>query len=240
MNERRLSSVPRPAIALLGVGLALQLCWHGLRPGPEAAARHLPPPPSIETLRLSSLGDPIVFAKLLMLWLQAFDNPPGISIPFRDLNYVRVRTWLGHILALDPRAQYPLLAASRVYALVPIPAKQRLMLDFVYREFLEDPNHRWRWLADAALTAKHRLHDLPLALKYSRAITRYATGPEVPYWARDMTALVLEDLGEYQSARVLIGGLLASGMITDPHELRFLKQKLAELKKKADEKSTGR
>ena len=41
------------------------------------------------------------------------------------------------------------------------------MLEFVYREFLLDPNRRWPWLAHATVLAKHRLHDLPLALRYA-------------------------------------------------------------------------
>jgi hypothetical protein len=32
-----------------------------------------------------------------------------------------------------------------------------------------------------------------------------------------------------ESARIIIGGLLESGKITDPHELRFLNQKLETL-----------
>jgi len=240
MNERPLSTVPRPVVVLLAAGLCLQIAWHGARPGPVATAAALPPAPSAESLELSSLGDPIVLAKVLMLWLQAFDNPPGVSIPFRHLNYDRVEAWLDRILSLDPRAQYPLLAASRLYGYVPDPGKERKMADFVYRKFLQDPDRRWRWLAQVAIMAKHRLHDLPLALKYARAISEHATGPGVPFWARDMTALILEDMGELQSARVLIGGLLAGGQITDPHELRFLKQRLRELKKKSDENSTGR
>ncbi len=240
MRERRLSSVPRPVVAVLVVGLASQLLWHGVRPGPEAEPRALPRPPSTAALRVASLGEPIVLAKLLMLWLQSFDNQPGVSIPFRALDYERVEAWLERILALDPRAQYPLLAASRVYAAVPVEAKQRRMLDFVYRQFTADPNRRWRWLAHAALVARHRLDDPALALKYARAITERATAPEVPFWARDLTVLILEDMGELEAARVLVGGLLESGMIRDPSELRFLKRKLAELEARGDENSTRR
>jgi hypothetical protein len=168
-----------------------------------------------------------------MLWLQAFDNQPGISIPFRELDYARVEAWLARILDLDPRGQYPLLAASRLYGEVPVPEKQRPMLDFVHDRFLEDPDRRWPWLAHAAIVAKHRLGDLPLALRYARAVTDHATGPGVPAWARDMTILVLEDMGELEAARLLIGGLLDSGRVTDPHEARFLDRKLRELEGEA-------
>ena len=51
----------------------------------------------------------------------------------------------------------------------------------------------------------------------------------MPAWARDMSVVILEDMGELDAARFLIGGLIHSGRITDPHEIRFLEQKLGEL-----------
>ena len=232
--------MPVAALLLLAAGLAAQVAWHAWRPGPAARAEALPAPPGEAVLRVASLGEPVALARVLMLWLQAFDNQPGISIPFRDLDYGRVQGWLARILALDPRGQYPLLAASRLYGEVPVADKQRSMLEFVYERFLEDPDRRWPWLAHAAIMARHRLNDLPLALRYARAITERATGPGVPNWARDMSILVLEELGELEAARVLIGGLLESGRVNDPHEVRFLDGKLKDLETKAVEKSTGR
>ena len=55
-----------------------------------------------------------------------------------------------------------------------------------------------------------------------------------------MTVLVLEEMGELQAARLLIGGLLDSGRVTEPHEVRFLDGKLREMEAKSVEKSSGR
>lgn len=232
MAERRIRAVPRPVIGLLAVALLAQVAWHGMRADLEAVAQALPPAPPAATLRLAAFGDPIVLAKSLMLWLQAHDNQPGVSIPFRTLDYSRVQAWLDRILELDPKGQYPLLAASRVYGAVSDEERRRLMLEFVYQRFLEDPDRRWRWLAHAAIVAKHQLNDPGLALKYARAITDKARGPEVPAWARDMSVIVLEDMGELEDAKFLIGGLIHSGRVTDPHEIRFLERKLEELEEK--------
>jgi hypothetical protein len=164
-----------------------------------------------------------------MLYLQAFDYQSGSKVPYRDLDYGRLEAWLARILELDPRGQYPLLAASRLYAEVPLEAKQRSMLEFIYRQFLLDPDRRWPWLAHATAIAKHRLNDLPLALRYARAIQRYAVADSVPLWARQMEAFILEDLNELQTARLIIGGYLQSGTIKDPAELRFLDERLKQL-----------
>jgi hypothetical protein len=50
-----------------------------------------------------------------------------------------------------------------------------------------------------------------------------------------MEIYVLEDMGEIESAKILIGGLLESGAITDAHELQFLKDRLNRLERENDE-----
>jgi hypothetical protein len=117
---------------------------------------------------------------------------------------------------------------------VPVEAKQRSMLEFVYREFLLDPNRRWPWLAHATVIAKHRLHDLPLALRYAQAIQRYATAADVPLWAKQMEAFILEDMNELEAARLIIGGYLRSGAVKDPAEVRFLDERLKDLEARAN------
>lgn len=214
---------------VFALGLLAQALWHGLQPPPQARAVDLPATPSTAALHAISLGDPIAAAKATMLWLQAFDNQPGISLPFRQLDYARVERWLDTILTLDPRGQYPLLSASRLYAAVPDPVRKRRMLDFVHQKFIADPNRRWPWLAHAVIVAQHGLHDSSLALKYARALADNSTGTHIPTWAQQMQIFVLQDMGAQESARILIGGLLDSGQVTDPHELRFLQQRLEEL-----------
>ena len=44
-----------------------------------------------------------------------------------------------------------------------------------------------------------------------------------------MEIFILEDLNELEAARVMIGGLLASGRITDRGELHFLNGRLEEI-----------
>jgi len=243
-DERPLSHVSAPVLALLAAGLALQLGLHATLPAPQATAPDLLPPASTALLRLASLGEPIALAKVLMLQLQAFDYQSGSKVPYQALDYTRVEAWLARMLELDPGGQYPLLAASRLYAEVPDEARQRSMLDFVYREYLLDPNRRWPWLAHATFLAKHRLKDMVLALKYADALQHYTTAKDVPPWAVTMGVFIREDLNELETARLMIGGLLASGRITDPAEIRFLDGRLREIEQRmqrgANQPSQGR
>ena len=218
-------AVPTWILVLLAASLAAQAAWRGALGPPHLAAEELPPAPSAQALRLAAFGEAEAASRLSMLYLQAFD--------LQALDYTRLATWLRTLLALDPRGQYPLFAAARIYAEHPDPAHARVMLELIHEQFLLDPNRRWPWLAHAALLAKHRLKDLPLARRYAAAIDRHTTAADVPLWARQMEIFVLEDMNELEAARIMLGGLLASGRIKDPAELSFLKQRLHELESRA-------
>lgn len=234
-RERPLSTVPSVVRAIFVTSLLAQLLWGHTRPPGFATAEALPPAPDSRLLRLSAMGEAGTLAKALMLWLQAFDNQPGISIPFSGLDYARVIDWLDAILGLDGRFQYPLLSASRVYTETPDDGRKRQMLDFVHRRFLEDPERRWPWMAHAVYVAKHRIGDLQLALEYAKALRLNVSSGAAPPWVAQMEIFVLEDLAETEAARILIGGLLDSGKLAgNDNELRYLENKLAELELKGE------
>jgi hypothetical protein len=226
--QRPLRDVPRPVLLALAVTLVAQIAWQSRHQEARPTLPRLPAPPPAAVLRAASLGEPLAAARLLLLWLQAFDHRDGQIIAYRDLDYVRLAAWLDRIIELDPQSQYALLMASRIYAEVADPARQRIMLEFIYQKFLQDPPRRWPWLAHGAIVARRQLGDLPLALKYARAVAAHPS-PDMPPWALEMPAFVLEKMGELEQARIFIGGLLAAGYITDPNEIRFLEQKLQAL-----------
>lgn len=227
--ERPVAHVPRWIVLLLVACIAAQMASKaGSRP-PPPVAEDLPPPPHERALRVAALSEPVALSRLMMLYLQSFDYHGSNAAPYRNLDYTRLTGWLAAIQRLDERSGYPLFIAARIYAEVPDPKRQRLMLEFVYEQFLLDPDRRWEWAAHAALVAKHRLKDLPLAMKYARAVDQLTTAPGIPLWAKQMEIFILEDLNELDAARIMLGGLLASGRIGDPGERKFLEGRLKEL-----------
>jgi len=238
-DERPLSAVPRWIPWLLVAAVAAQVGWQGARRANAPAASDLPAAPSAAALRLASFGETAALARLAMLWLQAFDSSGDNAIPYQRLDYVRLTAWLRAILETDPRSDYPLFMASRVYAENAEPQKARRMLDFIFEEFVRDPNRRWPALAHAALLAKHRLHDLPLARRYAAAIQRLTTDPTVPSWARQMEIFILEDMDELEAAKIMLGGLLASGRLQDPDERRFLQSRLEQIEQRMKDARSG-
>ncbi len=226
---RPLAAVPRWLAAAFALALAGQLGWYAVFGRVEAAREALPEAPPEAVLRLAALGEPAVLARAGTLWLQFFDQQAGASIPFRELDYTRVREWLARWLALAPASDYPLLLAVRVYGRVSDPARRRIMFDFVHAAFRERPALRWRWLAEAALLARHRLEDPDRALRYARDLAEHTPRDTLPEWARDLRIPILEDMGRREAARMLIRGLLSSGDVTDPRERAFLRRRLEAL-----------
>src|SRR5690349_19964840 len=96
-TERHIVAVLRWVLGLQTVALFLQIGLQALQPKPSARAEALDLPPSTAALHVLAAGVPIALAQILTLYLQAFDNQPGISIPFLELDYARVQAWLATI-----------------------------------------------------------------------------------------------------------------------------------------------
>jgi hypothetical protein len=226
-DQRPRASVPVLVWCAFLLALGAQMTASRLGPHGMPDASDLAAPPTVRSIVIASLGDALAAAKVMNLQLQAHDNQPGRSLPFARLDYPMVIRWLERILELDPQGPYPMLAASRLYGEVPDGARSRLMLEFVHRRFLQDPDLHWAALAHAAYVARHRLRDLEMARRFAHSLRVRATGPQVPAWARQMEMLLLADINEADGARAMLGALLESGQLTDLAEYRFLRARLA-------------
>ncbi len=225
-----LSVVPLFLWALMFVSFALQVFLNlKVIERPTAIAEDLQDPPSINFLKGISFGAPLALSRILMFRLQAFDNQPGISLPYAQLDYRKIRSWLETILELNPHSGYPLMSAARVYSGVRQKDKKRIMFTFVHEAFLKKPNERWRWLAHAAVLTKEDLEDLELAAKYAKDLHDKTDPLTVPDWARQIEIFYRAELTEYDTSIKLIENLLDSGEITDDHEFTFLYERLAEV-----------
>jgi hypothetical protein len=215
-KARPLSEIPAWIVALLLAGFAAQVAWQAWRVAPEAQIIDLPAAPSPLLLRAASLGEPELAARIAMLYLQAYDLSGDNAVAYQRLDYARLIAWLRTILETDPRSSYALFSAARIYAENDDRSKCRAILEFLREAFERDPDRHW-------------LGDLPLALRYARAIDRKARDPRAPLWAKQMEIFILEDMNELEAVKIMLGGLIASGLVRDPGELRFLRQRLQTL-----------
>ncbi len=191
--------------------------------------KDIPQPVPAEDIRLAALGEPTLAAKLISFWLLTVDVQAGRWLKLEQLNYPNLTGWLETIQALDPRSEYPGMVASGVFIDSRDPERIRWTIDFVERNFQQYPDRRWRYLAQCAVFAKYRLHDLPLALQLATTMRRYTSPQILPAWARDLEFLLLQEVGETATAREVILGILQSGQVLEPREQLFLLQRLKEL-----------
>lgn len=181
----------------------------------------LPDAPSVSAMKFLAVSDQAFVYRVLIFWLQQFDVQAGQYVSYRQLDYKKIIAWLDAINQLEPDSQYPMLLATRVYSRVADNTRVKMMLEYVYKRFHENPVKNWRWLAEATITAQHKLKEQKLALKYATALAQQPS-KEIPYWAKDLRLIILENLGEIEQVKLLVGGLVADKTITDPNEIRFL------------------
>lgn len=207
--------------------IALHIASQAGLPPPLQAKAALPTRPPLSLIRAASFGETVLAAQLIALYVQTFDASLGVRGTLQQLNFHALTRWLSAVSALDLDSNYALQLAL-LYSRVEDPTKKRQMFEFIHAAFLQNPNRRWRPLAEASMLARHELTDLPLALRFAESLERHATGPDVPGWAQQMRVLLLADIGERERAKVVLGALIASGRIGQYHELRLLQERLLE------------
>jgi hypothetical protein len=211
---------------LLGSCLAANVVFQRLNPPAWTEAQDLGTPPSPAAARVATLGENALAGYLVDLFLQNFNVPLGRVTPLAAIDRNLLIRWLDLAVDLDPGTGYPLLLATRHFAETGSTEQRRMMLDWVYRHFEEQPNQRWPWVVHAVYVARHVLHDNALAEYYAAALRAQVSDPAVPSWVRQMDLLLRADLGEAAEAKAILGGLIAAGQIRSPAELKFLESRL--------------
>jgi tetratricopeptide (TPR) repeat protein len=182
-----------------------------------------------------SMGSERLFSYLLAMRLQLHDNQAGKHIRYSQIDYELLVRWLDQIYRLNPASEYPIMLASRVYSQTRDKARLRIILDYINRTFMLDPQLHWRHLAEATVVAKHQLGDLSLALEMAEKLANQPPSVVMPAWARDIHLILLGDLNEYETAIAIIGELLNSDAVNDPDEKLFLQEKLLYFQQKLSE-----
>lgn len=146
--------------------------------------------------------------------------------PLAAYDYQRLDDWLALLDQLDPEADYLPTLAGFYFGQTRDPADLRRIVAYLLRIGARDPARNWRWLAHAAYLARHRLHDLPLALEVAQHLAGL-DDPAVPLWARQLPAFVLAEVGEDEAARDLLRAILATDRALSGDDVRFMERYIA-------------
>ncbi len=181
------------------------------------------------------MGSEQLFSYLLAIRLQLHDNQAGKHIRYRRIDYTTLVDWLEQIHRLNIQSEYPVMLASRVYSQTRDKERLRIILAYIDRAFMANPQLNWRHQAEATVIAKHQLEDLKLALKMAQKLSDQPASVSMPRWARDMQFLLLGDLNEFETVLVIVSALLQSNAVNDPDEKIFLQDKLLYFRQKLSE-----
>ena len=235
-SERPLGQLPRPIVIGFLLLFGLQVLVHQLALHQKAVNyRPLASPFAATIYQGLSMGSEQLLSYLLAIRLQLHDNQAGKHIRYSQLDYERLVNWLDHIYQLNTQSEYTMLLASRVYSQTRDRDRLRIILEYIDRTFMQNPQLHWRRLAEASVIAKHQLGDLPLALRMADKLSGQPASVEMPRWARDIQFILLGDMNEFETAITIIVALLQTEAVNDPDEARFLKEKLLYLQQKLSE-----
>lgn len=209
------------------IALATQLGFNAFKDNNWEASTEPAKPPSLQTLRLSTLGEEQAAATAAVLYTQSYDAQAGQTVPIKQLNIRKLHQWLEAASQLNPISQYPTFLSSRFYAAIAAPSDTREILDWIKQRHQQAPATHWPALAHAVHLARHHLKDAELARQLARALRQTPVHVAIPSWARQMEAFMLRDSNEIEEARALLGGLIDSGQVNDERALAVM---IADLK----------
>lgn len=241
--ERPFSQLPRPLLLvvfalLLAQGMVYQITnypltnYQNTHSKNEIAYKPLSAPFAASTYRSLAMGSDRLLSYLLAIRLQLQDNQSGKHVRYDHMDYRLLAIWLNQINQLNPRSQYPIMLASRVYSQTSDKLRLRVMVDYIRNVFVQNPKLHWRRLTEATILARHQLGDLELALSMAQQLSKQPGSIVMPHWARDMQFLLLGELNEFEAGIEIIAALLKDNSITDPDERRFLNAKLMGFRQK--------
>ncbi len=185
----------------------------------------VPPVPSKIGAMSMTLGDKEFSYRTLALMLQNFGEMGRDTTPLKDYNYDKLHDWFFLLHELDPIADHVPMLAAHYFGGTVVPYQSSKVVSYLSVAGKIRAPEKWRWLAQAAYLAQHRMHNLDEALKYAYQLQRLSRdySIDMPQWARQMPVFVLNNRGEKAASRALMENLLVTEKNMHPTEINYMK-----------------
>ncbi len=215
-------AIPVKALIAVLLALSLQVVFWSQTRHLTAGWAGVPPAPAPRVALALALGDRQFLYRASAFALQNMGDEGGRVTPLRNYDYRRLGGWFQLLDAFDAESQYLPVLVGYYFGLTPNTEDLRIVISYLARIAVRDPERNWRWLMHAVYLARHRVKDTRLALDLAyRAAALDAPG--IPLWTKQMPALVLAEIGETEAARDLFEALLESDPNIPPEEMDFMK-----------------
>lgn len=185
----------------------------------QARWTNVPPAPSKLTAAGAGLGDPAVAYRVHGTMLQNIGDSGGRTVNLNDYNYEHIENWFTLMHHLDPKSNFAPFLASFYYGSVKDPEKLRPLVRYLELAGDNPQGQKWRWLAHGAYLAQFDMKDYDLALRLATKLANLGK-PDLPMWARNMRASILNADGDKEAAYNMLLAILQDGADTmHPNEI---------------------
>ncbi len=223
-TTKNLSRIKAALFISLGLNVALWGASRNIYSGWEG----VPPVPSRNSAVMMTLGDSEFSYRFLALILQNLGNTGRDIVPLKNYDYEKLGKWFFLLHELDPASDHIPMIASYYFGGTRVPEDVAVVVNYLKVVGQIPVSEKWRWLAHAAYLARHRMHDLPLALKLAYKLKNLPNSSKFPQWARQMPAFILKEQGEKEAAKHMMENMLVTEKTIHPEEINFMKAYLIE------------
>jgi hypothetical protein len=211
-------------VFILALNIALWTYSRDLRP----QWGNVPPVPSAKGAALATLGDSQMAYRVLGLMLQNLGSMGGQTEKFENYRYDRLRGWFFLEHRLDPESNFVPALAAYYYGATHKVDDLSPVIDYLQVAGQEPEPQKWRWLAQAVYLARYQQGDLNRALELANLLAGLKRN-DMPLWARQMPAFVMNAQGDKQAAYALMVSILnSSAKELNPIEVRFIRDYVCE------------
>ena len=195
--------------------------WFYARPL-QAQWQNVPAAPDKHSASAVGLGDREFAYRIYGLMLQNLGNIDGRTVKLSDYDYAELEKWFISVYSLNQQSNYIPTLAAYYYGATNDREQIKHVLNFLSLAGNKKGGEKWRWLTYAVFLAQHKLGDLDRALQIA-SLLRTHPDPNVPIWARQMSAMVYNAKGEKEDAYNIMVAILQSSIADlNPTEIRFL------------------
>jgi hypothetical protein len=160
---------------------------------------NVPPAPTQNAALGAGLGDSQFAYRVLGMMIQNLGVTGGRNVALQNYDYEELAEWFYLQHALDPKSNFIPLLAAYYFSGSQDPKKLRPLIEYLRVAGSDPKGEKWRWLAQATYLARYKLQDYDLGLQLARELASLPN-EDMPLWARQMPAYVLNQQGQKQAA----------------------------------------
>ena len=191
----------------------------------------VPDVPSELSIKAFSFGDEQFYFRTLAFKLQNAGDTFGRFTALKLYNYNKLYHWFKLLDTLDIKSGFVPSIAAYYYSQTQNTPDVKYVVQYLEENASLNLYNKWWWMSQAVYLANHKLEDKEWAL---RLAYKLASTPrnDIPLWAKQMPAFILEQQGEEEQAMGIIADIVQNVDNLDEGELNFMSYFVRERLKK--------